>query len=178
MVLKTCNNSRQYLSVGDCACVSDITGSLRPPSLPSYDLGAAQIVQTSQPIISANKVNPIWPCMHACSGRQVCCGQADLLQRSDLLLSQWKAKMFANFLKTVCASPLCLQIYHVTGNAWLSRTLRMTVIYFWGRWYLPIPNRASVVTVVGAPIQGTHEHQVCMLDICWMPLSGCSDALS
>ena len=37
----------------------------------------------------------------------------------------------------------------------------MTVIYFWGRWYLPVPNRASVVTVVGAPIQGTHRRDAC-----------------
>ena len=47
-----------------------------------------------------------------------------------------------------------LQIYHVTGIAWLSRALRMTFIFFWGRWYLPIPNRVPVVTVVGDPVRG------------------------
>ncbi|KAK9858809.1 hypothetical protein WJX84_004392, partial [Apatococcus fuscideae] len=49
------------------------------------------------------------------------------------------------------------QIYHVTGIAWLSRALRMTFIFFWGRWYLPIPNRVPVVTVVGDPVRVRQE---------------------
>jgi hypothetical protein len=35
----------------------------------------------------------------------------------------------------------------------LSRTLRMSLIFFWGRCYLPIPFRTPMLTVVGRPIQ-------------------------
>ena len=106
------------------------------------------------------------PCLHAqvvrlSRSRLTCCK----LQGQLVPLLLKGNHFWARFAKTNCPSVLCLHIYHVTGNAWLSRTLRMTVIYFWGRWYLPVPNRPSVVTVVGAPIQGTHAHH--MDDACW-----------
>lgn len=35
----------------------------------------------------------------------------------------------------------------------LSRSLRMSIILFWGRWGLPVPLRVPLLTVVGRPIQ-------------------------
>jgi len=43
-----------------------------------------------------------------------------------------------------------------SGNSFLeyiSRVLRTSIIVFWGRWWLPIPHRVPLLTVIGKPIK-------------------------
>jgi hypothetical protein len=48
------------------------------------------------------------------------------------------------------------QIFYSGSTSWLeklSRSLRMSIILFWGRWGLPVPMKEPIFTVIGTPIQ-------------------------
>ena len=62
----------------------------------------------------------------------------------------------------VCAYTDIVPIYNLGqsamldfwGSCALSRRLRAVVGVFWGRWWLPVPRRCPIITVIGRPVKG------------------------
>ena len=49
--------------------------------------------------------------------------------------------------------------HRFTGNKEYSRILRASVCLFWGRWFLPVPYKHDIISLVGQPITGgRHSH--------------------
>ncbi|CAK0785740.1 hypothetical protein CVIRNUC_008951 [Coccomyxa viridis] len=44
------------------------------------------------------------------------------------------------------------QMFRFTGNKEYSRILRASVCLFWGRWFLPVPYKHDIISLVGQPI--------------------------
>ena len=45
-------------------------------------------------------------------------------------------------------------VLSITGNDVLSRKLRMSLGWVWGRWGLPLPRKCEIVSLVAPPIAG------------------------
>ena len=44
--------------------------------------------------------------------------------------------------------------HRFTGSKEYSRVLRASVCLFWGRWFLPVPYKHNIISIVGQPITG------------------------
>lgn len=51
-----------------------------------------------------------------------------------------------------CKHHALLQVFVYKGSETLSRRLRCAIGIFYGRWYLPIPNKIRLTVLVGKPI--------------------------
>ena len=48
----------------------------------------------------------------------------------------------------------CVCVHRFTGSKEYSRILRASVCLFWGRWFLPVPYKHNIISLVGQPITG------------------------
>ncbi len=51
-----------------------------------------------------------------------------------------------------CKHHAILQVFVYKGSETLSRRFRCAIGIFYGRWYLPIPNKIRLTVLVGKPI--------------------------
>ena len=50
--------------------------------------------------------------------------------------------------------------HRFTGSKEYSRILRASVCLFWGRWFLPVPYKHNIISLVGQPITGGRHSQL------------------
>ncbi len=63
-----------------------------------------------------------------------------------------------------------LPVYHLGqsqlltswGSEELSRRYRISLIFFWGQWGLPLPRRHPVISLIGPPIPGARRLPVAL----------------